>query len=227
MKLVLLGPPGAGKGTQAQLLKKDLKLIHISTGDILREEMKKESPVGKEIKKLVESGKLVPDEIVTQIVAERLKALDSKTGCLLDGFPRTVKQAQDLDRILKAIQQPLDYAIYMAASLPVILKRLTGRRVCKKCGTPYHVKNRPPKKEGVCDLCGGALYQRADDNEGTIKTRMQEYTANTAPIIQYYEKQGKLLKVDSDRESEDVQVDLLKKFKADGKFDHHQNTTRA
>ncbi len=227
MKLVLLGPPGAGKGTQAELLKSDLKIIHISTGDIFREEMKKGTPLGQELKSYVDHGKLVPDEVVTKIVANRLKAVDPKQGYLLDGFPRTVTQAQDLDKILNEIKQPLDYVISMEATLPVILFRLTGRRVCKACGALYHTKNRPPKKEGVCDQCQGPLYQRADDNEATIKTRMSEYATNTAPIVEYYRKQRKLLPVNSDQDAPEVQVILLKKFADDGKFDYAQNKTRA
>ncbi len=227
MRIVLLGPPGAGKGTQAHLLKADLQIIHISTGDIFREEMKNHTPLGQDIKKYVDKGKLVPDSVVTKIVANTLSLMDPQgPGYLLDGFPRTEKQAKDLDKILARLKQPLDYAIYMEATLPVIVQRLTGRRVCKKCGSLYHALNRPPKKEGTCDQCGGALYQRADDNEETIKIRMKEYLANTMPMVKYYESRGMLLKVDSDKDSADVQAILMKKLKEDGKLDPHKDKRR-
>ncbi len=226
MRIVLLGPPGAGKGTQAQLLKKEFQLVHISTGDIFREEMKKNTSLGQDLKQYVDQGKLVPDEVVTQIVANRLKGMDPKEGYLLDGFPRTVHQAQDLDQILAQVRQPLDYCINMEASLPVIIQRLTGRRVCKQCGAVYHAVNRPPQKKDICDQCAGPLMTRADDVESTIRTRMKEYMANTAPIARYYEQQGKLIKIDADQDSEDVQQVLLKKFIEDGKVDHDQKPSR-
>ena len=213
MRIVLLGPPGAGKGTLATFIKEKFKMDHISTGDMMREEMKNQTPLGQEVKKYVESGKLVPDDVVTRIVENKLtRDKDKNDRYLLDGFPRTQTQAQALDKILAKIGRPLDYAVYMEASLPVIIKRLTGRRICRKCGAVYHVVNRPPKKQNVCDTCGGDLYQRADDNEETIRTRMEVYVKSTSPIIDYYKRQGKLLKVDGDSESEALLkrlVDLL------------------
>src|SRR3989338_8813882 len=187
MRLVLLGPPGAGKGTLAALLKKSLKVRHISTGDILREEMKNNSALGQEAKKYIDNGELVPDEVVTKLIESKLTANDRVDGgYMLDGFPRTKKQAEALDRILKKIHSPLDYALFLESTLPVIIQRLTGRRVCRVCGALFHVKNRPPRREGICDECGGILYQRADDNAETIKTRMEVYLKNTQPIIAYY-----------------------------------------
>ncbi len=218
MRVVLLGPPGAGKGTLAKLLKENFNIAHVSTGDILREEMNKKSKLGKEIKQLVESGALVPDEIVTQIIKNKLSTIkNSQEGFLLDGFPRTEVQAQELDKILKKLNQLIDVALYMESSLPVIIQRLTGRRVCRQCGTPFHIHNKPPKKQGVCDQCGGELYQRPDDNEVTIKKRMAVYLENTAPIIGYYEKQGKLNKVNADQDSPIVKAALMKIFDASGK----------
>lgn len=216
MRLVLLGPPGAGKGTLASLLKKQLNNVHISTGDLLREEMKNNSPLGQEAKKFIDNGKLAPDDLVTKLIENKLSNdVNIQNGFMLDGFPRTTKQAEDLDKILSVLKMPIDYAIYMETSLNLILKRLTGRRVCKTCGATYHVSNRPPKVENICDNCKSELVQRADDNEETIKTRMEVYVASTEPIIKYYKKQGKLKKIDGDMESEDLQSDLTKSFDED------------
>ncbi len=220
MKLVLLGPPGAGKGTQANLLKKTLGLAHVSTGDILREEMKRATPLGQEVKKFVESGALVPDEVVTKIIENRI--VSDKTLCkgyMLDGFPRTRVQAEDLDKIVAKAKMPIDYAVYFESTLPVIIQRLTGRRVCRKCGALYHATNRPPKKPGICDDCGGELYQRPDDNEVTIKKRMEVYLKSTAPIIEYYQNQNKLVTVDADKDDISVKNHLMEVFIKDGKLD--------
>jgi adenylate kinase len=208
MRIVLLGPPGAGKGTLANLIKEQFKMEHISTGDLMREEMKNNTALGQELKSYVESGKLVPDEVVTKMIESRLTR-DPKKNYLLDGFPRTTAQAKALDEILARTNQPINYALYMDASLPLIITRLTGRRVCRKCGAVYHMVNRPSKKQGVCDACGGELYQRADDNEATIRTRMEVYGKSTAPIIEYYKKQGKLRSLEGDRESEDLLASLV------------------
>ncbi|MCA9408915.1 MAG: adenylate kinase [Candidatus Omnitrophica bacterium] len=222
MKIVLLGPPGAGKGTLAGLLKSSLGVFHVSTGDILREEMKADSPLGQETKNYVEKGQLVPDELVTRLVKNKLsdhQLLDK--GYLLDGFPRTKAQAEELDKILAEINQPIDFALYMEATLPMILRRLTGRRVCKNCGAVFHLTNRPSKKEGICDVCNGALYQRSDDNEETIRNRMDVYLKNTKPIVDYYETQGKLKKVDGDKESEELQESLMQILDETESNNHH------
>ncbi len=224
MNLILLGPPGAGKGTQANLLKKTLNIPHISTGDILREEMQRGSELGRDVKKFVDSGALVPDSVVTKIIENRLtqKGQNLK-GFMLDGFPRTETQAQDLDRILASAKNPVDYAIYFEATSAVITQRLTGRRVCRKCGALYHVVNRKAKKEGICDSCGGELYQRPDDNEQTIKNRIEVYLKSTAPIISYYTAQNKLVKIDADKDDVFVQNYLMNIFRKDGKLDSHKN----
>jgi len=213
MKLVLLGPPGAGKGSLAGLLKDSLGVLHVSTGDMLREEMKNETTIGIEAKNYIEKGELVPDEVVTKLIEKKLTNDERvKNGYMLDGFPRTKQQAESLDRILNDITKPLDYVIYLEAELPLIIKRLTGRRVCKSCGALFHMTNKPPLEEGICDSCGGTLYQRADDNEETIRNRMEVYLQNTIPMIDYYEGQGKLEKIDGNKESADLQEMLMQKF---------------
>ncbi len=227
MRIVLLGPPGAGKGSLAGLIKDMMGIAHISTGDMLRAEMKKGSTLGNEIKGLVEKGALVPDEVVTRLVQDKVaNDPDLAGGYMLDGFPRTVKQARDLDTILAAAKKPLDFALYMKTDLDIILTRLSGRRVCRKCGALYHLKNRPPKSVGVCDLCGGQLYQRSDDNEATIRKRMDVYTASTKAIIDYYAGQGRLKEVDGNLGTADVRnhlVGLLNDNKPDQAQERRRN----
>jgi len=180
MRIVLLGPPGAGKGTLAGFLKEELGFAHISTGDMLREEMKNGTDLGNKIKGIVESGTLVPDEIVIELIENKVSSGENtKAGFMLDGFPRTKTQAEELDKILEKIAQPIEKVLYMEASLEIVIQRLTGRRVCRQCGALFHVKNMPSKKEGICDACGGELYQRPDDNEDTIATRMEVYLEST------------------------------------------------
>ncbi|MCX5680739.1 MAG: adenylate kinase [Candidatus Omnitrophica bacterium] len=227
MRLILLGAPGAGKGTQAKLLEKKLGVKHISMGDILREEMKNNTPLGQEVKKYVESGGLVPDEVVTKIIENKLKEKAiAGSGYLLDGFPRTAKQADDLDVILKRIKQPVDYVIYMEVDSKIVIQRLTGRRVCRNCAALYHIKNMPSKKQGICDICQGELYQRPDDNEETIRKRINVYLESTAPIINYYKAKGTLLTVDGNQDAEKLRDQLLQVFKKDGKVDTDQDKKR-
>ncbi|MDE2028287.1 MAG: adenylate kinase [Candidatus Omnitrophica bacterium] len=203
MKVILLGPPGAGKGSLAGLLKEKYRVAHISTGDMLREEIKTGSALGAEIKALITKGALVSDELVTRLVEQRFAHdPDLKKGYMLDGFPRTVKQAQDLDVILTRVGMPLDFALNMEADQALLLKRLTGRRVCRQCGALFHMTNKPPAKEGICDTCGGPLYQRSDDNEATIKERMRVYRESTQPIIDYYAQQNKLKMLDANLDTD-------------------------
>lgn len=198
MKIILLGPPGAGKGTQSVVLAKEYKIPHISTGDILRESVKAGLPLGIKAKSFMDKGELVPDEIVTGIVVERLKKPDTQKGYILDGFPRTLKQAEDLDQALSKMSSEIDMVVYFETSSKVAVERLSGRRVCKSCGFNYHVKNIPPKKEGICDKCGGVLFQRPDDNEKTVLNRLKVYEDQTKPLIAYYTEKGILKKVSGD-----------------------------
>ena len=189
MNLILLGPPGAGKGTQAQRMVEHFRVPQISTGDILRAAVKEMTPLGVKAKEFMNQGKLVPDEIVIGIIEERLKAKDCDPGFILDGFPRTIPQAEALEPILTKIGKKIDHVINIEVDSEELVRRLTGRRTCKKCGAMFHLFFQPSKKEGICDRCGGMLYQRSDDQEETIRTRLKEYEKQTAPLIQYY--QGK------------------------------------
>lgn len=191
MKLVLIGCPGAGKGTQAKKLSSHYGIAHISTGDLLREQMKQGTELGKKVSEIMNAGGLVSDEIVSAMLAERIKADDCKNGYILDGYPRNVSQAEGLD----AITGPLDKVVCIDVDDSIIVDRMTGRRGCPKCGAMYHVKYNPPKEEGICDVCGEALIQRKDDNEETVKNRLNIYHETTAPVINYYDEKGLLVKI--------------------------------
>lgn len=193
MNLILLGPPGAGKGTQAQMIVDRYHLPQISTGDILRAAVKEGTSLGKQARTLMDRGQLVPDEVVIGIIDERLGASDCKTGFILDGFPRTNPQAEALQAILTKIGKSVDHVINIEVDPEELVRRLTGRRTCNNCGGMFHILFHPPKKEGVCDRCGGTLYQREDDGEETIRTRLKEYEKQTTPLIQYYQNK-KLLR---------------------------------
>lgn len=210
MIMVLLGAPGAGKGTLAAALKDELGVHHISTGDLIRAEIKGGTPIGLEIKRFVESGGLVPDEVVTRMIEGKVKATAADgRGYMFDGFPRTGTQAGDLDSVLAQHGLSVNFALFMEASIDVVLQRLTGRRVCKICGALFHLTNMPPKKEGICDACGGELYQRTDDNKETIMKRMSVYNEQTRPIIDFYKGQGKLKTINADTGADDVRKALL------------------
>lgn len=211
MRVILFGAPGAGKGTLAGLLKDKLGVMHISTGDLLRVELKYNSPIGQEAKKYMDAGTLVPDELVIRLIEKAIASPEAGNGFMLDGFPRNKNQSEVLDSILKKLDKPIDKAVYMEATLPVVLQRLTGRRVCKNCGALYHVMNKPSKQENICDECGGQLYQRADDNEATISKRMDVYLESTMPMIDYYKAQGKLVRIDADQDSKQV-LDVAQKI---------------
>ncbi len=190
IRVVLLGAPGAGKGTQAKMLIDRFKIPQISTGDILRKAVADGTPLGKEAKVIMESGGLVSDKIVLGLVEERIKQPDCKNGFILDGFPRNTAQAEALDKLLAGMNMPLTIALTVDVEKSELMKRLTGRRTCKSCQQMYNIYFTPPKKEGVCDKCGGALFQRDDDKEETIKKRLDVYDTQTAPLISYYNKKG-------------------------------------
>lgn len=192
----MLGPPGAGKGTQAVKISEKYNIPHISTGDILRENVKKSTSLGKKAKEYMDKGELVPDELVVELVKDRLNAEDCKNGFLLDGFPRTVYQAEELDKYLKSAGKAVDRVIDLDGDEEQLLQRMIDRRVCRECGATYNVKNLPPRKEGVCDVCGGEVYQRADDTEETVRNRFEVYKNQTKPLIDYYEKAGNIVHID-------------------------------
>ena len=216
MRLVLLGPPGAGKGTQANVLCKEFNVLHISTGDLLREAVRNNTAVGLEAKAYMDKGELVPDEIVAKMITEKLKNTDVSNGFILDGFPRTKRQAEILDNALETLRLPLDMVVYFETKEDTILLRLTGRRVCRKCGYNFHVTNIPPKKEGVCDYCGGELYQRDDDKEVTIRRRIDVYHSQTKELIDYYTEKKLLHKASGDLEVNALFSELKKVFKESG-----------
>lgn len=205
MKLILLGAPGAGKGTIASLLTEHYSIPAISTGNIIREALKSGSELGLKAKSYMDSGALVPDEVVIEIIKDRLEKDDCQNGFILDGFPRTIAQAEALDNMGIDIDVVLD----IEADDDMIVRRLSGRRVCEKCGTPYHIVNIPPKKEGICDKCAGTLVQRKDDEPNTVVERLAVYHEVTEPLIDYYKKSGKLKVVDGKEAFEDTKVSLF------------------
>lgn len=196
MNLILLGAPGSGKGTQAKFLVQKYSIPQISTGDILREEVKSGTVLGLKAKEYMDKGRLVPDGVVVGMVEERVKKGDCTAGFILDGFPRTVAQADALEGTLQRMKKALSRVILVNVDEDELVKRLTGRRVCEKCGAGYHVIFDPPKQEGVCDKCQGKLYQRDDDKESTIRNRLKVYNNQTAPLIEYYQKKQLLSMVD-------------------------------
>lgn len=204
MRIILLGPPGAGKGTQAKNLSERLKIPHVSTGDLLRQNVKENTELGRQAKKIMEKGNLVPDNLVTEMLIEQLSSPNSKDGFILDGYPRNIAQAEKLDEILGKKAKEDECVIYLDTSQPVILQRLTGRRVCSRCGINYHIKNMPPKHDMVCDKCGGPLIQRVDDEEETIKNRLKVYLNETSSLIDYYEKNKRLHRICADEDADIV-----------------------
>jgi adenylate kinase len=195
-RVVLLGPPGAGKGTQAKLLQEAFAACQISTGDILRKAVAEQTRLGKEAAQYIDRGALVPDDVIVGLVAERLKEKDCEKGFILDGFPRTIPQAESLDAMLRDMRLSLNRALSVQVPRSVIIERLAGRRSCKNCGALAHVVFSPPKKEGVCDRCGGELYQRQDDKEETVAHRLKVYEQQTAPLVDYYRRRGLLREID-------------------------------
>ena len=190
--IILMGPPGAGKGTLAKQLKEALNLVHISTGDMFREAIKAQTELGVLAASYINKGDLVPDDVTIGLVKERLSQPDCEAGFLLDGFPRTLAQAEALDEIARSISRPIEAVINLDCDNEELVRRISGRRVCKDCGAPYHIITMKPKVEGVCDLCGGPLFQRKDDNEEALKVRLEHYVSETKPLLDFYKKLGLL-----------------------------------
>ncbi len=205
MKLVLIGSPGAGKGTQAKVLSKHFDIAHISTGDLLREETSQKTELGLKIIDIMNSGELVSDEIVETLLANRVKRDDCKKGFILDGYPRNVKQAENLPSIVGEIEK----VVLISVEDDLIVERMVGRRGCPKCGQMYHIKYNPPKEDGVCGVCGEALVQRKDDNEETVKNRLSVYHKSTAPIIDYYKNKGLLLEISGVGDIDEISKQLI------------------
>lgn len=200
--IIFLGPPGSGKGTIATELSPKLKIKHISTGDLLREVVASGSDLGLEIKSYMDKGDLVPDELVGKMIKEVLVSKEAEKGILLDGFPRTVNQAEMLNTIMAVVKKKIDAVFYLKVDLPVIIKRLSNRVTCKICGKPYHLINLPPKKPGICDRCGGELVRRDDDREETVSKRYETYIAKTEQLINYYKNKNLLIEIDGNQEKE-------------------------
>lgn len=212
MQLILMGLPGAGKGTQAEFIKKDYNIPHISTGDMFRLAIEEGTELGKVAKSHIDSGSLVPDEVTNGIVEERLSKEDCNEGFLLDGFPRTIPQAKALEEILERINKEIDYVIYVDVPENILLERLTGRRVCPQCGASYHIVFNKPKQEGICDHDGTELIHREDDNEETMQKRLDAYTEQTAPLLDFYRDQNKLISVNGDQDIDKVFEEVKEKL---------------
>ena len=190
--IILMGPPGAGKGTLAKQLKSALDLVHISTGDMFRENIKAQTELGKLAQSYIDHGDLVPDSVTIEMLKTRLAEKDCENGVLLDGFPRTLPQAEALETMSKEINRPIEVVVNLDCDNEELIRRISDRRVCKNCGAPYHIVTMKPKVEGVCDLCGGPLYQRADDNEEALKVRLDHYVKDTKPLLDFYRERGLL-----------------------------------
>jgi len=213
----MLGAPGAGKGTQADILSQEMDLPHIASGDLFRQALEKKTEVGILAKSYMDKGELVPDEITIKMILERINQADCASGCLFDGFPRTLHQAKVLDKVLKEQEKSIDKAVYIEVPNEELVKRLSGRWLCRTCQTPYHIINSPPKTPGKCDKCGGELYQRSDDREETVRDRLNIFFAQTVPILDYYKKQNKLIRVNGNLGMQAVAKEIISALKADVK----------
>jgi adenylate kinase len=214
MYIIMLGAPGAGKGTQADILSQEMNLPHIASGDLFRQALEEKTGVGLLAKSYMDKGELVPDEITIKMILERINQPDCASGCLFDGFPRTLHQAKVLDEALGEQGKTIDKAIYIEVPNEELVKRLSGRWLCRTCQAPYHVISSPPKTLGKCDKCGGELYQRSDDREETVKDRLSVFFAQTVPILDYYKKQGKLIRVNGNLGMQRVAREIISALKA-------------
>lgn len=210
MNLILLGPPGAGKGTQSRRLSENLKIPQVSTGDLLREARARKTPLGIKAEGYMTSGKLVPDDLVIAMIRERLKEVDCRLGVILDGFPRTVAQSEALDRTLAENGSKIDHVIALEVDRDEVVQRLSGRRQCQSCGENFHLNFHPPRAEGICDRCGGNLFQRDDDREEVIRKRLEVYEKETAPVVGYYRKKGVLKNVRGSGSIEEIYKEIMK-----------------
>lgn len=213
MHIILLGAPGAGKGTQAAIISQRLGLAHIASGDLFREALEKGSELGLQAKSYMEKGVLVPDEITVRMILERVAAADCKPGFILDGFPRSLEQAEALDKALTEKGEAIDSAVYIEVSPEELLRRLSGRWLCRQCQAPYNIHSSPPQLPGKCDQCGGELYQRPDDTVETIEKRLDVYFAQTVPLIDYYRKAGKLIEVNGKQAADKVAEEFFSNLK--------------
>ncbi|MCH1576896.1 adenylate kinase [Staphylococcus epidermidis] len=209
MNIILMGLPGAGKGTQASEIVKKFPIPHISTGDMFRKAIKDETDLGKEAKSYMDRGELVPDEVTVGIVKERISEDDAKKGFLLDGFPRTIDQAESLNQIMSELDREIDAVINIEVPEEELMNRLTGRRICEKCGTTYHLVFNPPKVDGICDIDGGKLYQREDDNPETVSNRLSVNVKQSKPILEYYKNKGVLKNIDGSKDIDEVTNDVI------------------
>jgi adenylate kinase len=212
--VAFLGPPGAGKGTQARELACEWGVVHLATGDMLREAMAAGTPLGRAAKGYYDRGELVPDDVIVGMIEERLRHAEAPRGFILDGFPRTIPQAEALDRLLKDLGVTLDRVVFFEVPESELLRRLTGRRLCRACGTPFHLVAAPSRRDGVCDRCGGELYQRADDSEATVRHRLQVYERQTAPLLDYYRRRDRLAELDGTGDVEAIRARIRRAVEA-------------
>jgi adenylate kinase len=214
MYIIMLGAPGAGKGTQADILSQEMNFPHIASGDLFRQALEEKTEVGLLAKSYMDKGKLVPDDVAIKMILERINQPDCTSGCILDGFPRTLHQAEILDKAFGEQGKAIDKALYIEVPNEKLVKRISGRRLCRVCQTPYHIISSPPKNPCKCDKCGGELYQRSDDKEKTVKERLSIFFAQTVPILDYYKKQNKLIKIKGDFGIQEVAKAIISALKA-------------